>query len=80
MIEIPSEALTEIWEMMSDGVSSSKKNELAMRFVKVFLDHEVELEDLSQMKGEDEHLDHALEQYEEEEDLGDFPDEDLYED
>lgn len=80
MIEVPAESLIEIWEMVSDGLSSSKKNDMAVRFIKVFVDHEVELSDLSDLKGEDEHLDYAFEHFEKYEDYEDIEEQDGYED
>lgn len=81
MIEIPSEALLEVWEMVSDNVPSSKKNDMAMRFLKIFTDHDVDLDDLSDLKGEDEHIDHAFDQLEgDSEDFDDFGESEEYED
>jgi hypothetical protein len=77
MVEIPAESLIEIWEMVSDGVPTSKKNDLAVRFIGIFVDHDIDLSDLDDLKDHDEHLDHAFDHHAEDvEDQEDFTDED----
>ncbi len=66
-MDLPESALLEIWEMFSEHLPASKRNDLAVRFVDILVSNDVDLSDLGEIRGEDEHLDHAFELLEEEE-------------
>ena len=71
-MEITEENILEIWEMFCELIPASKRNDLAIRYIKLILDQDIELSDLEDIRGEDEHLDHAFEYFSEEEyDAGD---------
>lgn len=63
-MEISSESVLEIWEMFAEHLPPAKRDQFAVRFIKILTDHEIEISDLEDIRGEDEHLDHALDQLE----------------
>ena len=62
-MEISEEVVLEIWELFMEQLPASKRNDLAVRYLKIFLDQEIEISDLEDIRGEDEHIDHALEHF-----------------
>lgn len=77
-MEISSESMLEIWEMFSEHLPPAKRDQLALRFVKILMDHDVEISDIEDIRGEDEHLDHALEHLESLDDEDEDDDEEYY--
>ena len=61
-MEISDRALLEIWEMFSDYIPPGKKNDAAVKFLHIFIEHDVELDELEDIREEDEHLDYALDE------------------
>jgi hypothetical protein len=62
-MEISEEVVLEIWETFMEHLPASKRNDLAMRYLKIFLDQDIDVSDLEDIRGEDEHIDHALDQF-----------------
>lgn len=62
-MEISEEIVLEIWEMFMEHLPASKRNDFAVRYLKIFLDQDVDISDLEDIRGEDEHLDHALDHF-----------------
>ena len=80
-MELSEETVLDIWEMFVEHLPASKRNDLAVRFLTIFADQEIELTDLEDIRGEDEHLDHAFDiLMEESEESDDYGDSDEYED
>jgi hypothetical protein len=61
-MEISEHVLLETWELFSDFVPPGKKNDAAVRFLKIFIDADIDLDDLEELREEDEHLDYALDE------------------
>jgi len=59
-MEITTSSVLEIWDMFSEFLPPAKRNDMAVKFIKSFIDQDVDLDDLDELKGEDIHLDHAL--------------------
>jgi hypothetical protein len=78
-MEINDRTILEIWELFSDYIQPGKRNDVAVKFLKIFLESDdVSIEDLEDLREEDEHLDYALDELgsdqEEEEDDADYED------
>jgi hypothetical protein len=79
-MEISEETVLDIWEVFVEHLPAAKKNDLAVRFLTILVDQEVDLSDLEDIRGEDEHLDHAFDQLlDDQDDPEDYGDDDEYE-
>ena len=80
-VELSDETVLDIWAMFVEHLPASKRNDLAVRFLTIFADQDVELSDLEDIRGEDEHLDHAFDHLmDNQEESDDYGDKDEYED
>lgn len=61
-MEISERTLLEIWETFLDYIPSGKKNDAAVKFLRIFMDQDIELKDLEDIREEDEYLDYALDE------------------
>ena len=62
-MEINDRTILEIWELFSDYIQTGKRNDVAVKFLKIFLESDdVSVEDLEDLREEDEHLDYALDE------------------
>ena len=61
-MELSNDNILEIWEMFSENVQAARRNDLALRFINYLVDNEVELDELEDLRGQDEHVDYALDQ------------------
>jgi hypothetical protein len=61
-MEMNTDHVLEIWEMFSEYLPSARRNDVALRFLNYFVANEIELDDLEELRGQDEHIDHALDQ------------------
>jgi len=52
--------LLEIWDLFSEFVPNSKKGDIAIKFVKILIDQDIEFDEIYELKGEDEYLDDAI--------------------
>lgn len=59
-MEINAMSLLEIWDLFSDHIPSARKNDAAIKFLEILLDNELDLEDLEDLRGEDDMIDVAL--------------------
>ena len=50
----------ETWEVISEQLPNNKREDMARKLVAVFADHGMEKDDFLAIKGEDEHLDTAI--------------------
>lgn len=64
-MDIAETTVLELWNLLSDYTTIAKRDEAAMRFLKILIDDELELSDLEDLRGEDEYLDRAFEQLDE---------------
>ena len=62
-MEITAAGLLEVWDLFIDYVPSGKRNDTAVKFVKTLVDQDIDIEDLEELRGEDDHLDHALDSF-----------------
>ena len=62
-MDLTAAGLLEIWDVFADYVPSAKKNDIAIRFIKTLIDQDIEIEDLEELRGEDDHLDYALDSF-----------------
>ena len=77
-MEINESVLFSIWELFMDYIAANKRNDVAVKYLQILLENEIELDDLEPLRGEDEHLDHALDELNENNE-GDYDDESGYE-
>jgi hypothetical protein len=61
-MEMNTDHVLEIWEMFSEYLPSARRNDVALRFLNYFVDNEMDLDSLEELRGQDEHIDHALDQ------------------
>ena len=61
MMEISEEVILNIWEIFYEYLPASKRNDAAVRYLKILLNQDIEISDLDGIRGEDEHLDYAIE-------------------
>ena len=59
-MEITTSSVLEIWDMFSEHAPAGKRNDLAVKFLKLFVDQDIDIDELDELRGEDVHLDHAL--------------------
>jgi hypothetical protein len=52
--------LLEIWDLFSDFVTNSKKPDIAIKFIKILVDQDVDFDVLNELRGDDEYLDDAI--------------------
>ena len=73
-MDIEESTLLEIWDAFSDHLPPAKRNEIAVKYLRIFTEHDIDISDLDELRGEDEHLDHAFAELE----LDADPDDDVY--
>ena len=78
-MDIAESTVLEIWDLFSDFVPAAKRNDLAVKFLRVFVDQDISLADLDDARGEDEHLDHAFDELSND-DTGEYGEDAEYED
>lgn len=61
-MEIDSEVIAELWNCVRDYVPANRRNELITAMLEVFLDNEIDINDLDDIKGVDDDLDEAIEE------------------
>lgn len=78
-MELDTSVIIDIWELISDNVSNNKKDDLAIKLVSILAKEGVEKSDFNAIRGEDDHLDNAVDHFfaDEEEDYEDFDDADI---
>jgi hypothetical protein len=59
-MEISGDFVLEVWELFSETVPASKRNDLAVRYLSLIL-KDVDIGDIDEIRGEDENLDFAFE-------------------
>ncbi len=59
-MDISDTTILEIWNLLCDYVQASKRDEMALRYLRILTDGELELSDLEDLRGEDEYLDRAF--------------------
>ena len=59
-MEITNDQISEIWEMFSEHIPANRRNDLALRFMTWLNDNEISLTDLQDLRGQDDHIDNAL--------------------
>lgn len=52
--------LLDIWDLFSDHIQSSKKNDIAIKFFEILINNDIDLDDLEDLRGEDVNIDFAL--------------------
>jgi hypothetical protein len=63
-MDIDESVVVEIWNMMIDHIPANQRNAYALKYINIFMDNEVELSELNSIRGDDEHLDYAIEEIE----------------
>ncbi len=72
-MEIDAKTVSDLWETVREYVAANKREELALAFLNVFVDNDVEIEDLEDLRDIDDDLDAALQEvYEDELDDEDY--------
>jgi len=61
-MEITESTILEIWEHFSDYIPPGKKNDAAAKFLRIVIEHGVDLDDLEDLREEDENIDNALDE------------------
>ena len=62
----------EIWDLMCDSVPVNKRNDTALKFIRIIVEQDVDISDLNEIRGEDEHLDFALDELSTDSDEADY--------
>lgn len=70
-MDINESCLLEVWELFCDIIPPAKRNDHAVKFLSIFIDQGLEVDDLEDIRGEDEHIDNALDELKEELDIDD---------
>jgi hypothetical protein len=78
-MELDNSVIIDMWELISDNAPNNKKEELAARFVTLLAREGVEKSDFNSVRGEDDHLDNAVDNYFSDEIDEDYDDEYSYE-
>jgi hypothetical protein len=63
-MDIDESVVIEIWNMMIDHIPSNQRNTYALKYINIFMDNEVELAEFNSIRGDDEHIDYAIEEIE----------------
>ena len=72
-MEIDAKTVMDLWESVKDFVPANKREECAHSFLSVFVDNDIEIEDVEELHGVDDDLDTALEElFEDEFDEDDY--------
>lgn len=74
IIEITEETVLDIWKVVSDYIPAAKRNDVALRYLQILIDSDVDIDDLSSIHGSDDHLDYALEELSDEHSVDDEDD------
>lgn len=61
-MEIDAKTVAELWEAVKEYVPANKRDELAVAFLEVFVNNDVEITDLDDLHGVDDSLDDAMEE------------------
>jgi hypothetical protein len=59
-MEIDAKTVADLWETIKEYVPAAKREELAVAFLTVFQDNDVDIEDIEELKDVDDDLDSAL--------------------
>jgi hypothetical protein len=59
-MEIGASLLIEVWEVVNDLLPNNKREDMARRLVNIFADKGMDRDDFEAIKGEDDHLDSAI--------------------
>ena len=78
-MDIPESTILEIWDLICDSVPVNKRNDTALRLLRIIVEQDVDVADLDEIRGEDEHLDFALDELSEDTDASEYEDESSYE-
>lgn len=61
-MEIDAKTVSDLWETIREYVTANKREELALAFLTVFVDNDVEIEDLEDLRDIDDDLDTAIQE------------------
>ena len=61
-MEIDAKTVSDLWETVREYVTANKREELALAFLTVFVDNDVEIEDLEDLQDIDDDLDNAIQE------------------
>ena len=79
-MEITNDNILEIWEIFVENMQAARRNDVALRFINWLVDNDVELESLEELRGQDEHLDFAIDQLQMENNEEEYDDNEEFED
>jgi hypothetical protein len=61
-MEIDAKIIAELWETVKDLIPAGKRDDVALEFISVFEDNDVEIQDLDALRGADDSLDSAIDE------------------
>lgn len=61
-MEIDAKLIAELWETVKDLIPAGKRDDVALEFISVFEENDVEIHDLDALRGADDSLDSALDE------------------
>ena len=61
-MEIDAKIIAELWETVKDLIPAGKRDDVALEFIGVFEENDVEIHDLDSLRGADDSLDSALDE------------------
>jgi hypothetical protein len=73
-MEVNATLILDVWELISECLPTNKKEDVAIKLIKIFIDKGFEQDDLESIKGEDLYLDSAIDSFNE----GEFEESDDY--
>jgi hypothetical protein len=59
-MEIDAKTVADLWETIKEYVPANKREELALSFLEVFVNNDVDIEHMEDLNGVDDNLDTAL--------------------
>jgi hypothetical protein len=59
-MEIDAKTVADLWETVKEYVPANKREELALSFLEVFVNNDVDIEHMEDLNGVDDNLDTAL--------------------
>ena len=62
-MELVASVVLDIWELISEYIPSSRKEDVANKMIKIFADKGLDEDDFKSIKGEDNYLDAAIDNF-----------------
>lgn len=64
-MELVASVVLDIWELISEYIPANRREDVANKMIKIFADKGLDQDDFESIKGEDHHLDTAIDNFSE---------------